>query len=273
MQISNVKVQMNLKSRNSKIKKSIQSFIICLFGSLLIAKQVLAAATPTPTESASPASSIDIEKIQRIKDIVASKVAELKLVEKRGIVGKLKENSNMHLVISDVKGNARNIDVDELTKFSISGTKGKDNTLGISDLKKDVLYSFVGLYNKDTQRLLARSITEADTIPLYFEGAISSVDSKEYQIQVVSGKGEKKNVDIQSSTKTSLLTSDGELTKSGFSKLNVNERILIIGFADTKDGTLISALRVIHFKEIPPSKEMQSHIATGSDKSASKSGK
>ena len=65
--------------------------------------------------------------IQRIKDIVASKVAELNLVEKRGIVGKLKENSNMHLVISDIKSNTRNIDVDELTKFSISGTKGKDN--------------------------------------------------------------------------------------------------------------------------------------------------
>ena len=171
----------------------------------------------------------------------------------------------------DIKSNTRNIDVDELTKFSISGTKGKDNTLGISDLKKDVLYSFVGLYNKDTQRLLARSITEADTIPLFFEGAIFSVDSKEFQIQVVNNKGEKKSVDIQSSTKTSLSTVDGELTKSGFSKLNINERILIIGFADTKDSTLLSASRVIHFKEIPPSKEMQSYIKKGDDDSENKS--
>lgn len=246
-------------------------WIICLFvHSQFI--PVYGAATPTPTKVTSPTDSIDIEKIQRIKDIVASKVAELNLVEKRGIVGKLKENSNMHLVISDAKGNVRNIDVDELTKFSISGTKGKDSTLGISDLKKDVLYSFVGLYNKDTQRLLARSIAEADTIPLFFEGAIYSVDSKEFQIQVVSSKGEKKNVDIQNSTKTSLTAKDGELTKSGFSKLNINERILIVGFTDIKDNTLIAASRVIHFKEIPPSKEMQSYIITENDNSESKNG-
>jgi len=217
MQISNFKFQINFKFCNLIINKFKHSFaylltffvvkkqalLICLFAYLLITAPAVAAITPSPTESTSPTNSIDIEKIQRIKDIVASKVAELNLVEKRGIVGKLKENSNMHLVISDIKSNTRNIDVDELTKFSISGTKGKDNTLGISDLKKDVLYSFVGLYNKDTQRLLARSITEADTIPLFFEGAIFSVDSKEFQIQVVNNKGEKKSVDIQSSTKTS----------------------------------------------------------------------
>lgn len=231
------------------------------------------ATTPSPTTTTSPTNSIDIEKIQRIKDIVASKVAELKLVEKRGIVGKIKENSNMHLVIYDIKGSTRNIDVDELTKFSISGKNGKDSSLGISDLKKDTLYSFVGLYNKDTQRLLARAITEADTIPVYFEGAIFSVNSKEYQIQVVNGKGEKKSIDIQSSTKTSLSTADGQLTKSGFSKLNVNERILIIGFADTKDSSLISASRVIHFTDIPPSKEMQQYIQTGSDISPSPNSK
>lgn len=227
------------------------------------------AATPSPTITTSPTNSVDIEKIQRIKDIVASKVAELKLVEKKGIVGKIKENSNMHLIIYDIKGNTRNIDIDELTKFSISGKKGKDNTLGVSDLNKDTLYSFVGLYNKETKRLLARAITEADTIPVYFEGAISSVNSKEYQIQVVNNKGEKKSVDIQSSTKTSLSTANGELIKSGFSKLNINERILIIGFADIKDDNLISASRIIHFKEIPPSKEMQQYVKAGNDNNPS----
>ncbi len=213
--------------------------------------------TPFPSQNQIASDSSELEKIQKIKDIVASKVAELKLVEKRGIIGAVKDLTTVQITIVDIKGNTRHIDVDELTKFSI----GSKTSSGISDIEKGKTYSFVGLYNKETQRLLARGINSAGSLPFYFEGAISSVDSSNYQLGVVNEKGEKKNVDIQSSTKTSLATVDGDLQKSGFSKLNVNERVLAIGFLDKKDNNLISALRIIHFKDVPPSKEMQSFIS------------
>jgi hypothetical protein len=60
------------------------------------------------------------------------------------------------------------------------------------------------------------------------------------------------------------MATDGDLTKSGFSKLSVNERILAVGFWDKKDKDLLSSLRIIHFKDVPPSKEMQSHINVAS---------
>lgn len=220
------------------------------------------AATPTPRPSQNQISSdsAELEKIQKIKDIVAKKVTELNLVEKRGIIGSLKEVSGMQLTITDIKGNIRHFEVDELTKFSFS-TK---TTVGISDLEKGSMYSFVGLYNKETQKLLVRDVDSVDTIPVYFEGAISDVDSDNYQLSVVNERGEKKKVDIQNSTKTSLASTDGNLTKSGFSKLEVNERVLAIGFWDKKDKDLLSTLRIIHFKSVPPSKEMQSHINVAS---------
>lgn len=217
------------------------------------------AATPTPSPAPSqnevPKDSADLERIQKIKDIVASKVAELNLVEKRGIIGTVSEVANMKIVIKDVKGSTRNIDVDELTKFSID-KKESD----ISDLEKGTTYSFVGLYNKDTQRLLARSVSTVDSIPTHFEGAILEIDEKKFRLVVVNSKGDKKNVDIENSTKTNLATADGDLIRSGFSKLEVNKRILIVGFVDEDDSNLISATRIIHFEDVPPSKEMQSHV-------------
>ena len=234
------------------------SFVYSLFS---FAKSSNAASpTPYPSQNQLSSDSAELEKIQKIKDIVASKVAELNLVEKRGIIGTLKEISGMQITVTDIKGNIRHMDVDELTKFDFSS---KANA-GLSDLVKGTMYSYVGLYNKETQRLLVRDIDSVDTIPAYFEGAISSVDSDNYQLSVVNDQGITKKVDIENSTKTSLATIDGDLTKSGFSKLSINERVLTIGFWNKKDSNLLSALRIIHFKDVPPSKEMQAHINVAS---------
>ena len=46
----------------------------------------------------------------------------------------------------------------------------KENSFGVTDLKYDTYYSFVGLYNKETKRLMGRFISEVKTIPVYFEG-------------------------------------------------------------------------------------------------------
>ncbi len=212
--------------------------------------------TPKPSQNQVPTDSQELENIQKIKDIVASKVAELNLVEKKGIVGTITDVSGMKAVISDIKGNSRYIDVDELTKFNF----GDDKDLGISDLKKGGKYSFIGIFNKDTQKLLARKIDSVNTIPVYFEGAIIGIDGDNFQLMVVNEKGEKKNIDIQNSTKTSLSSNNGDLTKSGFSKLEVNTRIIAVGFWDKDDKDILAASRVIHFEDIPPSKEMQSHV-------------
>ncbi len=238
------------------MKKLIVSSILLL---LFSTNPTFAATKPTPLPSKNQISSdsADLEKIQKIKDIVASKVAELKLVEKRGIIGAIKDVSGMQVTITDVKGNTRKIDVDELTKFSFS----EKSSAGISDLEKGKSYSFVGIYNKESERLLARVIDGVSSIPVYFEGAISSVDAKNYQLTAINEKGDKRTIDIQSSTKTSLGTNDGDLQKSGFSKLSENERVLAIGFWDKKDPNLLSTLRIIHFKDVPPSKRMQSHVA------------
>jgi hypothetical protein len=49
---------------------------------------------------------------------IASRVAQLKLVEKRGIIGVVTNTTNTQITVTDSQNNTRFIDVDELTKFS-----------------------------------------------------------------------------------------------------------------------------------------------------------
>lgn len=259
-------------TRNIKlILKLALSFLFLFSTFYFLLSAATAAPSPVPSKNQVATESADLEKIQRIKDIVASKVAELKLVEKRGIIGKVKESSTTQITIEDTKGDLRIIDIDELTKFE--GKKDeKEDSFGVSDLDKNTPYSFIGLYNKDTKHLMARIVMTAKTIPVYFEGAVAEVSEDEYQILVVNDKGTKKKVDIERSTKTSSFSEDDTLAKSGFSKLEINERVIVVGYADLKDKDLIAASRIIHFTDIPPSSGMQQYIKLD-EKSSTESGK
>ena len=121
--------------------------------------------TKAPTKNAIPTKD-EIEKISdkvdALKDKVASRVAQLNLVERRGIIGIVEDVSDTQITIIDLNDKTRIIDVDELTKFSSED----DNSFGISDIKKGSKISALGLYNKESRRLLARFVNEKN-IPLF----------------------------------------------------------------------------------------------------------
>lgn len=225
--------------------------------------------TPTPSAAATPESQ-EIDRIQKIKELVASRVAELNLVEKRGILGKVKETSTMQIIVEDQKGNTRNVDIDELTKFQ---KQGDEKSFGISDIKKEDNLSIIGLYNKDTKRLLARFISKAGSIPQHIEGIVIDKDIKEFTLKIMDEKGNTKTVDVQSSTKTSFHDPETKTSKSGFSKIEIDERILVVGFLDLKNKDIINASRVIHFKSPPASSKMRAYKETfGSDEENASTG-
>lgn len=254
-------------------------FIITIL--IIITKtQVLAATTPTPsTAKSTPTPSIattpesdDLDRIQKIKDLVASRVAELKLVEKRGILGTVKEVNGIQIIITNSNQDQKTVDIDELTKFQ---KDGDTKSFGISDIKKGDNLSFIGLYNKDTKRLLARFIAKASNIPVYFEGIVSEKDTKNFILNVINEENEKRLIDVQSSTKTSSHDVETQTIKSGFTKIQTGERIIIAGFTDLKNKDTINASRIIHFKSLPPSSKMKTLTQTQPDEenaAASESG-
>ena len=209
---------------------------------------VLAETTPTPTSN--PTTEAVTEKLSNqindLKDKIASRVAQLKLVEKKGFIGTIKDVASNQITVIDVAGNQRAVDVDEITKFTSSG---KDS-FGISDLKSGMKISIIGLYNKDSERLLARFI-DTYTFPLYLSGTISNVDKDNYTITLSMESGKSYLVDIESVTKTDIYDADNNAEKSGFSKVEAGVRTQVIGYADKKEANRMVATRILLFPNLP----------------------
>lgn len=207
------------------------------------------AATPTPED-----------KLQEIRDQlitnIASRVAQLKLVEKRGIIGRVTDVTNTQIVVTDLQNNTRFVDVDELTKFSNPAFKG---TYGISDIAKDTNLGILGLYNKESRRILARFVNVVTT-PFIIHGGVAATDSENFSLSITTEEGKQMTVDIENITRTFSYTPDEGYIRSGFSKIKENYNIIVSGALDIKDESRMTATRVIFFPEIPISPKVNSML-------------
>ncbi|MBP9717021.1 MAG: hypothetical protein KBD51_03725 [Candidatus Levybacteria bacterium] len=204
--------------------------------------------TKTPTKNAIPTSE-EIEKISNkvdaLKNKVASRVAELNLIERRGIIGIVEDVNDTQITITDLNNKTRIIDVDELTKFSSED----DDSFGISDIKKGSRISALGLYNKESHRLLARFVNEKN-LPLFLHGIITETDEDEFTATLLTEDGKEYLIDVEKITKT-FTYNDGELDTSGFSKIEKMQNGIVIGFLDPKENNRLTASRIITFPDLP----------------------
>lgn len=223
-------------------------FIIVLFLILTagISKNIYAAAaTPSPIITPNQG---DIQQIDDLKNRIASRVAQLKLVEKKGIIGAVTDATNSQITLTDINGNIRFVDVDELTKFSNPNASG--TSFGISDINNGMTLGVLGLYNKQSRRILARQISVL-TMPKIFIGAVSSIDSKNFNFYIVSENNKQTFIDVETITKTYSSNTGTPFVSAGFSKIKVDESIIIIGFPDKQNPEHIIGSRILLFPDVP----------------------
>lgn len=187
-----------------------------------------------------------IDEINNLREKVASKVAELNLVEKRGIFLTVTDVTGNKISGTDITNEARITDVDELTKFSSPSSK----TFGISDITGGSKISIIGLYNKQSKRILARFVA-TETLPVFITGVISEINKANFTITVLSEDKKNTLVDIENITKTSVYSKDDGITKLGFSKLSVSDRVHVVGYSDLEEKNRIAATRVLIFPKLP----------------------
>lgn len=212
-------------------------------------KESVVAASPTPTNATIQ------QQVNDLKNKIASRVAELNLVEKRGIVGTVKDSSGTQITLTDLNNNTRFVDVDELTNFSSSTSK----SFGISDIKKGAFIGVLGLYNKQSRRILAREVSEISSPPKIIFGGIQTIDREKFEITVVKENGQKEVFEVEDITKTFSLSSDS-LERSGFSKIKETQTAIIIGFPDKQEPEKTLATRII----ILPKVDITNKINLGS---------
>lgn len=235
-------------------KNLISLFLISLYLSFpalptgrFISSSYAITSTPKTTRTPSPTSSLIEKQIDSLTSKIASRVAQLKLVEKKGVMGEVTDVSNTQITINDIHGDTKFIDVDEFTKFTSSTSK---TSFGISDISKGDRLGILGLYNKESRRILARFV-DVINLPQVIHGVISDIDSKNFTLVVTSQDNKTRDIDMQSSTKTvSYDAGKKALVKGGFSKLQIGQTIIVVGYPDKKDSNLFEASRVIILPDI-----------------------
>lgn len=199
----------------------------------------------TATQGATPTES----KISELKERIATQVAKLKIIEKRGLRAKIAQIINHQLVLLDSSGNKRLADADELTKFTDLNNAA---TIGISDFEKDQIVDVIGLYNTESRRILARTIKLSNP-PSRIWAHVLDLDKENFSVKIsVDESSDTKEVNVETATKTFEYTKDAGLVKSGFSKIGIGERLLVVGYE--KDNT-ITAARILLMPELSPSLE------------------
>ncbi len=215
------------------MKKNIL-FIFITILALSAFSKIAFAITPTPTGS------FNQEQINALTNKIASKVAQLNLVEKRGVIGKVTDVSSTQITLNDTSGSTRFVDVDEFTKFN-----SDSQSFGISDIEKGQKIGVLGLYNKESRRILAR-LVEVLQIPDFIHGSVSKIDEDNFSLEVSTEKDKQIKIEVENTTKTlSFDNEKSELIKSGFSKIKTGDSIIITGFPSKTESGTVNALRII----------------------------
>jgi hypothetical protein len=223
-------------------------YIITLLTFVLWNTSYASAQTVTPKQNATPTISETVNEklnsqINQLKDKIASRVSELNLVEKKGVTGV----STSKITLKDLSGNTKLIDIDEITKFSSSSARG---TFGLSDLTKGTKINVLGLYNKQSKRILARFISTAVN-PVFLSGTISEIDSKNFTANIISTDLKNTKIDVGTTTKISLHNTEDGLTRIGFTRLVAGNMVTAVGFPDKNDPSLIVASRIVVLPDLP----------------------
>lgn len=174
---------------------------------------------------------INQQQLNALQASVASEVSHMNLVEKRGIIGTVDSSSNTQITITDINGNLRFIDLDQLTKFS----SPNNSSFGISNITKGMTLGILGIYNKTTQRILARFVSVM-SLPYIFHGTISSLDHQNYVVYVDTMSQKNIYLDYEVWTKSLSYTKKTAAVKIEWAQLNPFEHVIVIATAESQKG-------------------------------------
>lgn len=183
------------------------------------------------------------DKIQELKDKVASRVAQLKEAKITGLSGKVKSAADQALVI--VSSNSEyQVQLDEeTTVYEISETLRK-REIKASTLEKDDYITILGVVNQDD--LTAQAYAVVSKKPSQqIVGTVKDVSTKDGTITVTTVSGQEVTADIEVSTVTRTIdTTKDTLPKIGLSRITVGSPILIYAAPGEKENRVL-ALRVL----------------------------
>lgn len=193
------------------------------------------------TESATPTVSDKAKQIDDLKERLATKVAELKQLQRQAFYGTIKSVSVSTFTVETATKDLKIELTDDIKIFQ--KIKGTRTELKVENLEKGDIVTVFGEYDATLELLKAKVVFIQSTDPIRIAGNITEVNKTDYTITISSADTKTYTIDFETTTKTSVWNGK-ELEKGGFSKLIVGNTIHITGSAVAKKENRISAARI-----------------------------
>lgn len=210
--------------------------IAALFVAMVFRTPAVVAQTATP-------SSDKANKLEELKDRLATVVAELRQTQRRAISGTIKSTSLTTAIIETETKDLKIELIDELSVFQI--ISGKRTALTVDDLAAGDFVTVFGEYDTTLDLLKAKVIFIQSPLPVLLSGTVAAIDAKAFTLTLETKDGPTFTVDIEKTTTTRAWTGEEKIEKSGFSRIAVGNTIHIAGTPDTKQENRVSAIRIL----------------------------
>lgn len=192
------------------------------------------AATPSATN----------QKIEDLKDRLATKVAELRQTSHRAIYGSVKSTSVTSFVVETKTKDVKIEQTDDIKV--IQYLKGERTALTPEDIAKNDKVTVFGDYDTTLDLLKATIVVIQSPDPERISGTVTARDDKEYTLTIKNPQEVTYMVDIEKSTKALVWDREKKaLVKSGFSKIAAGNVVHIVGFPVPKKELRVSADRIL----------------------------
>ncbi len=202
------------------------------------------AATPSGSITKSATNSAATNKLEELKERLATKVAELRTTEKRAMYGVVKSKSITTLVL-EMKTKDLKVELtDEIKIFQY--LKGKRTELTLDNLSKGDAITVYGDYDTTLDLLKATYILIQATLPMRVSGTIEALNRTDYSLKLKTAEGQTYTIDIETTTKVTRWDKINKFTKSGFSKMVEGDTIHVVGTSVPKKENRISGIRILN---------------------------
>lgn len=208
--------------------------------------------TETPAEQEEEADgessedSLIQQRINDLKERLATRVAELQSINKRSFYGILKEKSDTKFTVT-YKESEKPVATDTETKFYTQNAKMKRTDTALDSLEPGQSVTVFGSLDLDQKTVIAQTVI-AQEIPKTIFGTVTDIDNSEGTFTVA---GDTSTVfDYEIATTCSIFSRDEKddeknLDSCGLSKMSIDDTVIVRGQPDATSLSRAKALRIL----------------------------
>ena len=198
------------------------------------------------------------EKINDLKERLATRVAELRAQNKRSFYGVIKEKSETSMVLL-YRDEEIPVAVDDETSYFSINAAGKQSEATLDSFELGETATVFGQLDLDNKTVIASYLYEQQ-LSLIDHGAVTEVDEDDGSFTIKSSSGSI-TLDYEINTRCTVIEDD-EKTRCGLTSITVGDQVFLRIDPDAKDLSRATALRILLVPQLEVPSPTSSPVST-----------